>query len=58
MVRYPEVYKRAQEEIDNVVGPGRLPTLADREKLPYLECVLKEAYRWVQCTCAPYDRSG
>lgn len=45
MVRYPEVYKKAQSEIDLVIGNGRLPSLDDRHSLPYLECILKEVYR-------------
>jgi len=46
MVRHPEVYKKAQEEIDRVLGNERLPTLDDREDLPYIDCVLKELLRW------------
>ena len=37
MVRYPDVYKRAQDEIDRVIGRERLPTIDDRPSLPYLE---------------------
>lgn len=44
MVRYPEVYNRAQAEIDLVVGAERLPELDDRHSLPYLECILREVY--------------
>lgn len=47
MVLHPEVYRKAQEEIDRVVGPERLPDFEDREQLPYLECLLKEVYRCV-----------
>ncbi|KAM5539597.1 hypothetical protein V8D89_006706 [Ganoderma adspersum] len=46
MVLHPEVYQRARAEIDRVVGPERLPDFEDREHLPYLECVVKEVYRW------------
>ncbi len=45
MVLHPEIYKRAQEEIDRVVGSQRLPDFSDRESLPYLDCVIKEVYR-------------
>lgn len=47
MVLHPDVYARAQAEMDRVVGSNRLPTLKDRDRLPYLSCVLKETYRCV-----------
>ena len=47
MVRYPEVQKKAQEEIDRVVGPDRLPTLADRDNLPYMKALCTEVLRWI-----------
>lgn len=50
MVRYPEVYKRAQTEINMVIGTGRLPELHDRDSLPFLECILKEVYRFIWFT--------
>ncbi|KAI0742389.1 cytochrome P450 [Daedaleopsis nitida] len=46
MVLHPAVYKKAQDEIDRVVGPERLPDFEDRDQLPYLDCVLKEVLRW------------
>lgn len=46
MVLHPEVQKKAQEELDRVIGGDRLPTLDDRDSLPYLESVVKETYRW------------
>ena len=47
MTLYPEVQAKAQEELDRVIGPDRLPDFYDREahSLPYLECVIKEVYR-------------
>ena len=47
MVLHPGAYAKAQAEMDRVVGPNRLPTLEDRDSLPYLECVLREVYRCV-----------
>ena len=46
MTLYPEVQRKAQEEIDRVVGTDRLPTFADRENLPYLEALVTEVHRW------------
>ncbi|KAI0753694.1 cytochrome P450 [Fomes fomentarius] len=46
MVRNPGVVQKAQEELDRVVGPDRLPDFGDRESLPYLNAVLEELYRW------------
>ncbi|KAG1840424.1 cytochrome P450, partial [Suillus tomentosus] len=46
MVSYPHVQKRAQAEIDSVVGRDRLPTFEDRVSLPYVESVLWETLRW------------
>ncbi|KAI0753687.1 cytochrome P450 [Fomes fomentarius] len=46
MVRNPGVLRKAQEELDRVVGPDRLPDFGDRESLPYLNAVLEELYRW------------
>lgn len=46
MMEYPEAQINAQNEIDSVIGPGRKPTFADREHLPYLEALYKEVLRW------------
>lgn len=46
MVLFPEVFVKAQDEMDDVVGRARLPGLNDREALPYLDAVIKEVYRW------------
>ncbi len=45
MVKYPDVQKKAQEEILRVIGPDRLPTIKDRDSLPYVESVLVEVLR-------------
>ncbi|KAG5733675.1 O-methylsterigmatocystin oxidoreductase [Termitomyces sp. T112] len=46
MVLHPECQVQAQKEIDTVIGTDRLPEFEDREKLPYLECLLQEVVRW------------
>lgn len=45
LLRHPEVVKKAQQEIDSVVGRDRLPTLEDRSKMPYLEALTLESVR-------------
>ncbi len=47
MVLYPEVFKKAQREIDAVIGRQRLPAFEDAASLPYLDCLVKEVYRYV-----------
>lgn len=37
---------RAQEEIDSIIEGERLPTIADRERLPYICALTKEIFRW------------
>lgn len=47
MVAHPEVRRKAQSEIDNLLHGERLPTFADREDLPYLEAIMREVLRYV-----------
>jgi len=46
MVLYPEVQKEAQDELDRVVGRGRMPSFADQPYLPYIDAIIKELLRW------------
>lgn len=46
LLLFPEVITKAQEEIDRVVGGERLPTFEDRQNLPYVDGIVKEAWRW------------
>lgn len=46
MILQPECQRKAQEEIDEVVGNDRLPTFSDREKLPYVDAIIKEVFRF------------
>ena len=46
MILHPEVFAKAQAEIDRVVGFDRLPDFQDRSTLPYVESVVKEVYRY------------
>ncbi|CCL99497.1 uncharacterized protein FIBRA_01515 [Fibroporia radiculosa] len=46
MACHPEIEKKAQQEIDAVIGNDRLTTLADRDSLPYVNAVCAELHRW------------
>jgi cytochrome P450 len=46
MAMHPDVQRKAQAEIDAVVGQDRLPDFSDRAKLPYVNAIVKETLRW------------
>ncbi|KAJ6559124.1 cytochrome P450 [Mycena vulgaris] len=46
MAVHPEVQKKAQNEIDAVIGTYRLPEFEDRPSLPYVEALYREVMRW------------
>lgn len=45
MLKNPDKQRRAQEEIDLIIGPDRLPELADRDSLPYVRSLCTEVLR-------------
>ncbi|KAI0092442.1 CyP450 monooxygenase [Irpex rosettiformis] len=50
MAMSPQIRKKAQEELELVVGPERLPTFADQEDLHYLHAIFLECMRWLPVT--------
>lgn len=50
MLLYPEVQKKAQAEIDRVVGCERLPNMEDEMDLQYVRAIMKETLRWMPTT--------
>ncbi|KAF8814227.1 cytochrome P450 [Phlegmacium glaucopus] len=46
MTVYPDVARKAQAELDAVVGTDRLPKFSDRVNLPYINAVTLEIMRW------------
>jgi cytochrome P450 len=46
MLHHPQVMKKAQEEIDRVVGPNQLPQFEHATQLPYLTAMIHETMRW------------
>lgn len=63
---HPDVLKKAQAELDAVVGPTRLPEFSDSDSLIYLNAVIKETFRWFNviplgvphCTTADDELNG
>ena len=46
IVLHPDVMRKAQAELDDVVGQDRLPNFSDRERLPYINALVLEVIRW------------
>ncbi|CAL1709841.1 unnamed protein product [Somion occarium] len=46
MVLYPDVQRRAQAELQSIVGSNRMPAFADRPSLPYVQALILEILRW------------
>ncbi|KAI0256927.1 cytochrome P450 [Lactifluus subvellereus] len=46
MITHPEFQKRAQAELDEIVGRSRAPTFSDASNLPYIQAIVRETLRW------------
>ncbi|KAF8145740.1 cytochrome P450 [Mycena galopus ATCC 62051] len=46
MLANPDAQKKAQLEIDSVVGRGNLPDFSDKQAMPYVAALIKEVLRW------------
>ncbi|KAF8586652.1 cytochrome P450 [Ramaria rubella] len=46
MVLFPEAQRKAQEELDSVLGTDRLPDFSNRPNLPYVNALCQEVLRW------------
>ncbi|KAI0670902.1 CyP450 monooxygenase [Trametes maxima] len=46
MAMYPDIQRKAQAELDAVVGADRLPDFSDMDLLVYVRALLKEIHRW------------
>ena len=47
MSLYPDVQRKAQNEVDRVVGADRLPQFDDYNNLIYIQAVILETLRWM-----------
>lgn len=50
MSLHPDVQRKAQDELDQVVGPKRLPEFDDHDSLVYIQATQLEAMRWMPVT--------
>ncbi|OQD83336.1 hypothetical protein PENANT_c017G07768 [Penicillium antarcticum] len=50
MLLFPDVQRKAQKEIELVVGPNRLPLMEDLSELQYVRACMKETVRWMPTT--------
>ncbi|KAH7109741.1 cytochrome P450, partial [Dactylonectria estremocensis] len=46
MCHYPKWQSQLQKEVDEVVGPNRIPTFEDMPNLPTVRAIIKETLRW------------
>ncbi|KAJ3483939.1 hypothetical protein NLI96_g5970 [Meripilus lineatus] len=46
MAKYPDVQKKAQEELDLHIGPNRLPAHDDYSSLTFIQAIMMESMRW------------
>lgn len=46
MIKFPHVQKKAQEQIDSILGEERSPLWSDYSDLPYVAMIVKETQRW------------
>ncbi|XP_013390825.1 cytochrome P450 2H1 [Lingula anatina] len=45
MVNHPDVQKRVQQEIDQVIGQGRVAKMEDKARMPFTEATILEVFR-------------
>ena len=45
LVQNPDVQTKMRAEIEGIVGNGRFPSMADKQRLPYSEAVILESQR-------------
>jgi cytochrome P450 len=46
LAAYPDIQKRIQQEIDDVIGKERRPKFSDRNQMPYLQAFMWEVWRF------------
>ncbi|KAL4647447.1 cytochrome P450 2M1-like [Arapaima gigas] len=47
MMKYPDVQERVYNEIADVIGTSRIPSVQDRQNMPYTDAVIHEVLRFM-----------
>lgn len=46
MTLNPDVVRKAQAQLEEVIGRDRAPAFDDAARLPYIQAIVKEVLRW------------
>lgn len=57
MLLFPDVQRKLQAHLDEIVGEERLPTVDDYPHLPFVRSCIKESLRWMPATILAFPHA-